>query len=48
MWEHSKIKQPVCDEAYRLLVVYNFKESSASSHLCKFSLGIILYDYLKA
>ena len=30
------IKQPVCDKVYRLLVVYNSDESSASTHICKF------------
>ena len=29
------IKQPVCNEAYRLLGFYNSNESSASTHICK-------------
>ena len=29
------IKQPVCNEAYRLLAFYNSNESSASTHICK-------------
>ena len=29
------IKQPVCNEAYRLLAFYNSNESSVSTHICK-------------
>ena len=33
--EYASRKQPVCNEAYRLLAFYNSNESSVSTHICK-------------